>query len=165
MDEPTSSLQGADVDRLFALIRRLSARGIAVIYISHFLEEVRQIADRYTVLRDGRNVVTGTIADVTNEELIARMVGRTATGLFPSRQRATHTDVARGARSVAPPARRTRELTTAARSSASRTRSGRTELGAKRSLVSRPARERSNARTRRRRRERAPRTARDGAVT
>src|SRR5476651_280403 len=52
MDEPTSSLQGADVERLFALIRRLSARGIAVIYISHFLEEVRQIADRYTVLRD-----------------------------------------------------------------------------------------------------------------
>lgn len=105
MDEPTSSLQGADVDRLFALIRRLSARGIAVIYISHFLEEVRQIADRYTVLRDGRNVVTGVIADVTNEELIARMVGRTATGLFPSRQRASHTDVALSVRDVsAPPA-------------------------------------------------------------
>jgi ribose transport system ATP-binding protein len=94
MDEPTSSLQGADVDRLFGLIRRLSARGIAIIYISHFLEEVRQIADRYTVLRDGRDVATGAIANATTDELIAKMVGRTATGFFPARQHATHTDVA-----------------------------------------------------------------------
>jgi ribose transport system ATP-binding protein len=105
MDEPTSSLQGADVDRLFALIRRLSARGIAVIYISHFLEEVRQIADRFTVLRDGRDVATGVIADTTNDELIARMVGRAATGLFPSRQHGMHTDVALTVRNISVPPR------------------------------------------------------------
>ena len=85
MDEPTSSLQGSDVDRLFALIRRLAARGIAIVYISHFLEEVRQIADRYTVLRDGRTVGTGTIGGTTNDQLITLMVGRSAEGLFPTR--------------------------------------------------------------------------------
>jgi ribose transport system ATP-binding protein len=105
MDEPTSSLQGADVERLFALIRRLSARGIAVIYISHFLEEVRQIADRCTVLRDGRDVATGVIADTTNDELIARMVGRAATGLFPARQRGAHADVALTVRNISVPPR------------------------------------------------------------
>src|SRR6185369_6792938 len=75
MDEPTSSLQGGDVERLFALIRRLASRGMAIIYISHFLEEVRQIADRYTVLRDGATVATGGINDTTNEALIGSMVG------------------------------------------------------------------------------------------
>src|SRR4026209_24764 len=59
MDEPTSSLQRDDVAQLFSLIRSLRHDGISVIYISHFLEEVRQIADRYTVLRDGRSVASG----------------------------------------------------------------------------------------------------------
>ena len=80
MDEPTSSLQRPDVERLFHLIRQLRDRGIAVIYISHFLEEVREIATRYTVLRDGRSVGTGEIASVTDDELIALMVG----GVRPS---------------------------------------------------------------------------------
>src|SRR5687767_4721301 len=62
MDEPTSSLQRDDVDHLFTLIRKLSADGISVIYISHFLEEVRQISDRFTVLRDGRSVAHGDIS-------------------------------------------------------------------------------------------------------
>jgi ribose transport system ATP-binding protein len=105
MDEPTSSLQGADVDRLFALIRRLRARGIAIIYISHFLEEVRQIADRYTVLRDGRDVASGLIADATTDELIAKMVGRTATGFFPPRQHAASADVALAVRDLSAPPR------------------------------------------------------------
>src|SRR2546430_1097563 len=78
MDEPTSSLQREDVDRLFALIRQLAARGIAIIYISHFLEEVREIAGRYTVLRDGRSVHGGRITDTSNDQLIAHMVGRAA---------------------------------------------------------------------------------------
>src|SRR5689334_17201332 len=65
MDEPTSSLQRDDVAKLFELIRRLSSEGISVIYISHFLEEVRQIADRFTVLRDGRSVATGDIASTS----------------------------------------------------------------------------------------------------
>ena len=105
MDEPTSSLQGADVERLFALVRRLSARGIAVIYISHFLEEVRQIADRYTVLRDGRSVASGAIGDTTNDELISRMVGRASTGLFPVREHIAHTEVALVVRDLASPPR------------------------------------------------------------
>ena len=88
MDEPTSSLQREDVSHLFTLIRKLSAEGISVIYISHFLEEVRQISDRFTVLRDGRTVATGAIATITDDELIAKMVGRTQQNLFPVRTQA-----------------------------------------------------------------------------
>ncbi|HET6862691.1 MAG TPA: sugar ABC transporter ATP-binding protein [Pyrinomonadaceae bacterium] len=89
MDEPTSSLQREDVVQLFALIRKLSSEGIAVVYISHFLEEVRQIADRFTVLRDGRSVATGEISTISDDELIAKMVGRTQKTLFPVRDRPT----------------------------------------------------------------------------
>lgn len=85
MDEPTSSLQRDDVANLFTLIRKLSSEGISVIYISHFLEEVRQIADRFTVLRDGRSVATGEIASTSDDELIAKMVGRAQQNLFPDR--------------------------------------------------------------------------------
>lgn len=81
MDEPTSSLQRSDVERLFAVIRRLRERGIAIVYVSHFLEEVREIADRYTVLRDGRSVRSGDLRDVSDDELISAMVGREVTGL------------------------------------------------------------------------------------
>jgi ribose transport system ATP-binding protein len=88
MDEPTSSLQREDVDHLFTLIRKLSAEGISVIYISHFLEEVRQISDRFTVLRDGRSVASGDIASVSDDELIAKMVGRAQQNLFPIRSHA-----------------------------------------------------------------------------
>ncbi|HEU4996760.1 MAG TPA: sugar ABC transporter ATP-binding protein [Gemmatimonadaceae bacterium] len=105
MDEPTSSLQGADVDRLFALIRRLTARGIAVIYISHFLEEVRRIAQRFTVLRDGRSVRTGAIDEVSNDDLVAAMVGRSMGGLFPKRTRSPANDVALSVRGIASPPR------------------------------------------------------------
>jgi ribose transport system ATP-binding protein len=87
MDEPTSSLQGRDVARLFGLIRRMRDDGVCVVYISHFLEEVREIADSYIVLRDGKNVSSGRINDVTDDELIARMVGRPVDMLFPDRPR------------------------------------------------------------------------------
>ncbi|HEX6924793.1 MAG TPA: sugar ABC transporter ATP-binding protein [Longimicrobiaceae bacterium] len=87
MDEPTSSLQRRDVERLFELIRRLRDQGIAVVYISHFLEEVREVADRFTVLRDGRTVDSGELAGVTNAYLISCMVGREMGGLFPERPR------------------------------------------------------------------------------
>jgi ribose transport system ATP-binding protein len=85
MDEPTSSLQRADVERLFELIRRLRRDGIGIIYISHFLEEVREIADRFTVLRDGRSVGSGAIETATNDDLITLMVGRPVENLFPHR--------------------------------------------------------------------------------
>ncbi len=87
MDEPTSSLQRADVERLFGLIRKLRSEGLSVIYISHFLEEVREIADRFTVLRDGQSVATGEIASVTDDDLITQMVGRPVQNLFPRRSR------------------------------------------------------------------------------
>lgn len=86
MDEPTSSLQRTDVERLFATIRDLCARGITVIYISHFLEEVREIATRFIVLRDGRTVCTGQLSSTADGELIAHMVGRPVQSLFASRR-------------------------------------------------------------------------------
>ncbi len=82
-DEPTSSLPQKDVARLFEIIRTLKDRGIGVVYISHFLEEVREIADRYTVLRDGVNVGQGEIGSVSDDELISLMVGRDVADLYP----------------------------------------------------------------------------------
>ncbi len=75
MDEPTSSLQRANVDRLFDTVRRLRDRGIAIIYISHFLEEVREIATKFTVLRDAWSVGGGELPAVSDDELISMMVG------------------------------------------------------------------------------------------
>ena len=83
-DEPTSSLPQKDVARLFEIIRELKTRGIGMVYISHFLEEVREIADKYTVLRDGENVGDGSISDVTDQQIIALMVGRDVNNLFPT---------------------------------------------------------------------------------
>jgi ribose transport system ATP-binding protein len=75
MDEPTSSLQRSNVERLFRMIGKLRDRGIAIVYISHFLEEVREIAERFTVLRDGKSVATGELRGVTDADLISFMVG------------------------------------------------------------------------------------------
>jgi ribose transport system ATP-binding protein len=82
-DEPTSSLTERDAERLFRVIDRLRWRGLAVVYISHFLEEVRRVAQRYTVLRDGRSVATGLVADTPTSAIIAQMIGRELTDLFP----------------------------------------------------------------------------------
>jgi ribose transport system ATP-binding protein len=76
MDEPTSSLERRDVERLFVAIRSLAARGVAVIYVSHFLEEVRDIAQRAIVLRDGRSVWSGPLESIDDAGLIRHMVGR-----------------------------------------------------------------------------------------
>jgi ribose transport system ATP-binding protein len=83
LDEPTSSLARRDIERLFALIRRLRSRGIAVIYISHFLEEVKEISDRFAVLRDGLSVGGGVTADTPSDRIIALMVGRAVDDLYP----------------------------------------------------------------------------------
>lgn len=85
MDEPTSSLQRGDVERLFELICKLRKDGISIVYISHFLEEIREIADRFTVLRDGKTVSSGRLADATDDHLISQMVGRSVENLFPRR--------------------------------------------------------------------------------
>ena len=103
MDEPTSSLQRDDVEHLFALIRRLRADGIGIIYISHFLEEVRAIADVYTVLRDGRSVASGALPAVTNDQLVAHMVGRAVDQLFPERAAQPPGDVVLDVRSLSAP--------------------------------------------------------------
>ncbi|HEY0459451.1 MAG TPA: sugar ABC transporter ATP-binding protein [Pyrinomonadaceae bacterium] len=86
MDEPTSSLPRDDVGQLFALIRKLKAGGISIVYISHFLEEIREIADRFTVLRDGKTVSSGKLAGSTDDALISQMVGRPVENLFPHRE-------------------------------------------------------------------------------
>ncbi len=82
-DEPTSSLPRQEAEALFAVIRTLTADGAAVIYISHFLEEVRTVCDDYAVLRDGRAVGSGELKDVTEPELVTLMVGRPVDDLFP----------------------------------------------------------------------------------
>lgn len=82
-DEPTSSLTEKDAARLFEVIDRLRGRGLGVVYISHFLEEVRRVAQRYTVLRDGRTVASGPMAGTELATIIAQMVGRDLTEMFP----------------------------------------------------------------------------------
>ncbi len=83
MDEPTSSLTQEDTKRLFQIIRRLKNQGVSIIYISHFLEEVQQIADRFTVLRDGRNIHCGPMEEVSVDDLIQMMVGQKFVEMFP----------------------------------------------------------------------------------
>jgi ribose transport system ATP-binding protein len=88
MDEPTSSLTQADTERLFATIGRLRAAGVSVIYISHFLEECRRIADRYTVLKDGETVGSGAMPGASLDHLVTLMTGREVNDLYPRRAHA-----------------------------------------------------------------------------
>jgi ribose transport system ATP-binding protein len=83
-DEPTSSLPRKEVARLFEIIARLRQQGIGIVYISHFLEEVREVADRYSVLRDGRNVGNGRIDEISDQQIVSLMVGRDVDDLYPS---------------------------------------------------------------------------------
>ena len=83
MDEPTAALTESDVEQLFRIVRLLKERGVAVIYISHRLVEVFQLADRVTVLRDGHYVDSKPVAETTEDDLIRMMVGHAITDLFP----------------------------------------------------------------------------------
>ena len=83
-DEPTSSLTRQDAERLFSVLRSLRDDGIGIIYISHFLEEVREVAERYTVLRDGKSVGTGQLAETSETELVRMMVDRDIDQMFPA---------------------------------------------------------------------------------
>lgn len=83
MDEPTSALSDKEVATLFKIIRDLKAKGVAIIYISHKMEEIAQIADTVTVLRDGKYVGTKAAAELDQNTLISMMVGRTIDSLFP----------------------------------------------------------------------------------
>ena len=86
MDEPTSALTSREVDQLFALIGRLVERGVAVVYITHRLDEVYRIGDRVTVLRDGKQVATTPLANVTVGELVRLMANRDLTDHYPKRR-------------------------------------------------------------------------------
>ena len=86
-DEPTSSLGQCDTERLFRIIQDLRHNGMSVVYISHFLEEVQQVADRLTVLRDGRVVGTREAASVRTDEIVEMMVGRKVKTLYPRSRR------------------------------------------------------------------------------
>jgi len=83
MDEPTSALTERETEALFDIIARLKSHGVAVVYISHRLDEIFRVADRVTVLRDGRLVGTLPVAQATQPQLISMMVGRELTTLFP----------------------------------------------------------------------------------
>ncbi|HEY8460070.1 MAG TPA: sugar ABC transporter ATP-binding protein [Blastocatellia bacterium] len=85
MDEPTSSLTSQEVGELFRLIRNLKSRGLAVIYISHRLEELTEIADSLTILRDGRAVYAGPWGEIDAGEMIRHMAGRELKEIFPAR--------------------------------------------------------------------------------
>jgi ribose transport system ATP-binding protein len=82
-DEPTSSLAARDVEHLFQVIDRLRQTGIGIVYISHYLEEVRRLCQRYTVLRDGQVVGGGDVADASDAHIVALMVGRNVEEMFP----------------------------------------------------------------------------------
>lgn len=83
MDEPTAALSDREVELLYAIIHRLTARGVAVIYVSHRLKEIFDLCDRITILKDGERVSTDDRAALTTDELVRRMVGRSIQSYFP----------------------------------------------------------------------------------
>ena len=87
LDEPTSSLTRADADRLFRVMQRLKARNLAIVYISHFLEEIKEIADKFTVLRDGKKAGSGLVAQTPISDIVHLMVGRQINDFFPRSNR------------------------------------------------------------------------------
>ncbi|MFP3584812.1 sugar ABC transporter ATP-binding protein [Paraburkholderia sp. SIMBA_055] len=94
MDEPTSALNDAEIAELFRIIRELKARGVGIVYISHKMDELKQIADRVTVLRDGEYVATVDAANTTVEAIIGMMVGRTLSDATPAARDAAQGETA-----------------------------------------------------------------------
>ena len=85
MDEPTSSLTSVEVEHLFRIINDLKSRGVAIIYISHKMEEILRISDDVTIMRDGKKIGTWPAAEMTTDLIISKMVGRDLTQRFPDR--------------------------------------------------------------------------------
>src|SRR5438067_760259 len=83
MDEPTAALSQREIRELYRIIEQLKAGGTSVIFISHKFDEIFEVADRYTVLRDGHFVADGALADISEQELVALMVGRTVQEAYP----------------------------------------------------------------------------------
>ena len=109
MDEPSAILDESEIATLFEVVRRLNAEGVGVIYISHRLDEIRRIADRVTVLADGRTTASGLPATAPTVELIEHMIGRRVEQLFPDRPVGNGQGPARGSRGEAAPEVRGRE--------------------------------------------------------
>jgi ribose transport system ATP-binding protein len=80
LDEPSTALSGGEVEKLFVLLRRLRSEGVAIIYVSHRMDEITRIADRATILRDGRHVITAPLSELTLEDMVAYIVGRRSRG-------------------------------------------------------------------------------------
>ena len=85
MDEPTSSLTGTETQLLFNIIRSLTAQGVGIVYISHKIDEILQISDEVTIMRDGKNVGTWDAKDLTEAKIVSNMVGREMTNWFPEK--------------------------------------------------------------------------------
>ena len=83
MDEPTSSLTGNEVEQLFRIIRDLRSRGVSIIYISHKMEEILEISDDVTIMRDGTKIGTWASSELTTDMIISKMVGRDLKGAVP----------------------------------------------------------------------------------
>jgi len=86
LDEPTSSLSASDTARLFTRLRELKERGLVILYLSHFLDEVTTIADRFVVMRDGENVGGGDVASASVDGMVELMAGRAIANLYPRSQ-------------------------------------------------------------------------------
>jgi ribose transport system ATP-binding protein len=103
LDEPTTSLTARETDRLFGIMKRLRARGLAMIYISHHLQHVLQLCDDVVVLRDGQQVGAGPAVDFTLERMVSLMVGREITQFFPPRDTRPGTEVILDVRQLSQP--------------------------------------------------------------
>ena len=86
LDEPTSSLTDNEVEALFRIVRDLKSRGVSMIYISHKMAEIREIADDITIMRDGTYVGTWEVKNISDDEIVRQMVGRELTNVYPERK-------------------------------------------------------------------------------
>ena len=93
LDEPTSSLTDNEVDALFRIVRDLRSRGVSMIYISHKMAEIREIADDITIMRDGTYVGTWEVKDISDDEIVRQMVGRELTNVYPPKEDTIKDDV------------------------------------------------------------------------
>ena len=95
MDEPTAAVSSKEVEKIFSLVRELKARGITIVYISHRMDEIFEIADRITVLRDGANAGTAEMRNITRDELVRMMVGYSLDQYYTKSQKTLGDDVLR----------------------------------------------------------------------
>lgn len=91
LDEPTAPLDAHESERLFAVVRRLQQQGIGVVFISHRIHELKAICDTLTVLRDGRLIESGPMADLSGEAIVEKMLGHVLSDIYPPARRRTAT--------------------------------------------------------------------------